>query len=70
VIVFGEPGLEKDNVASMVHFCSSSHAGVLVQLNFDRLDVLWERGGRPGLLSQVGDGTVIIRNLAKVRAQA
>lgn len=31
VLVFGEPGLEKSNIAALVHFGSPAHAAPLVQ---------------------------------------
>ena len=31
VLIFGEPGLEKSNIAALVHFGSPAHAAPLVQ---------------------------------------
>ena len=32
VLIFGEPGLEKNNVASLVHFSSPDHAKPMIQV--------------------------------------
>lgn len=32
MLIFGEPGLEKSNLAALVHFGSPSHAAPLVQV--------------------------------------
>ena len=34
VLIFGEPGLEKSNIAALVHFGSPAHAAPLVQARF------------------------------------
>ena len=36
VLIFGEPGLEKANVASLVHFGSPEHASPMVRIECDR----------------------------------
>lgn len=36
VLIFGEPGLEKDNLAALVHFGSPNHAAPFVRLDCDK----------------------------------
>ena len=67
VLVFGEPGLNKDNVAALIHFGSPDFAKPLIALDCDRLDsegaVLFGRGNRRGLLAWLGEGTLLLNNV-------
>lgn len=72
VLVKGEVGLCKGNVAALVHFGSPFRASVMVGLDCDRLDSsgveLFGRGAKPGLMSWLGEGdTLLLRNVHKVR---
>jgi len=67
VLVFGEPGLNKDNIAALIHFGSPDFARPLIAVDCDRLDsegaVLFGRGNRRGLLAWLGDGTLLLNNV-------
>ncbi|MGK7933082.1 MAG: sigma 54-interacting transcriptional regulator [Microcystaceae cyanobacterium] len=68
VLIFGEPGLEKDNIAALIHFGSSQRRQPIVKIDCSKLQVsgadLWGRvGGKMGLLEAVGEGTIILNNI-------
>ena len=70
VIVFGEPGLEKANIAALIHFGSPFSQTPLVSIDCDRLDddasELIGRGAKKGLLYWVpNEGTIILNNIHK-----
>ena len=74
MLIFGEPGLEKDNIAAQIHFRSSKHLEWPIS-RFDcaKLDSygsqLFGRGSKQGLLHWAGEGTLLLTNLHKVRTQ-
>jgi transcriptional regulator with AAA-type ATPase domain/NAD-dependent dihydropyrimidine dehydrogenase PreA subunit len=68
VIILGEPGLEKDNTAALIHFGSPWRKEPLIKVNCSTVQVsgaeLFGRvGGKPGILEALGDGTLIFNNL-------
>ncbi|MCG9893479.1 MAG: sigma 54-interacting transcriptional regulator [Thermosynechococcaceae cyanobacterium MS004] len=68
VLIFGEPGLEKDNIATLIHFGSPSRREPMIQVNCNTLQVsgaeLFGRmGGKPGLLEALGMGTILLNNI-------
>ncbi|PNH01184.1 Nif-specific regulatory protein [Tetrabaena socialis] len=67
VLVFGEPGLQKSNVAALVHFGGRSRATPMAALDCSRMDSagseLFGRGDRAGLVESLGDGTLLLKNL-------
>eukprot|EP00883_Tetradesmus_obliquus_P009178 jgi/Sobl393_1/19957/SZX72903.1 len=69
VLVFGEPGLCKDNVATLLHFGGPDKFRVMVQLDVTQMDPfmteLFGRGSREGLLHWIRDGTLAIYNVHK-----
>lgn len=55
VLIFGEPGLEKDNIASLIHFGSRRRKQPLIKINCNLLtlsgvELFGRDGGKPGLL--------------------
>ncbi|MGC1246021.1 MAG: cyclic nucleotide-binding domain-containing protein, partial [Spirulinaceae cyanobacterium] len=63
VLIFGEPGLQKDNVASLVHFSSAYRREPIVKLNCSRIqasgaELFGRAGGKPGLIAALGEGTL------------
>lgn len=71
VIIFGEPGLEKDNAAALVHFGSNQRREPMVKINCNTLQIsgasLFGRvEGKPGLLEAVGEGTVLLNNIQEL----
>ncbi|MEW5308688.1 MAG: hypothetical protein WDW38_000627 [Sanguina aurantia] len=74
VLVFGEVGLCKANVAALVHYGSPSRGSVIVGLDCDRLDPsgveLFGRGARVGLMTWLAGGdTLLLRNVHKLPPQ-
>ncbi|MEO0519296.1 MAG: sigma 54-interacting transcriptional regulator [Cyanobacteria bacterium P01_A01_bin.116] len=71
ILIFGEPGLGKDNLAALIHFGSANKAKPIIQVNCENLrpQDLFGRGSRthaayqPGLLDWLGDGTLLLNNL-------
>jgi transcriptional regulator with AAA-type ATPase domain/NAD-dependent dihydropyrimidine dehydrogenase PreA subunit len=68
VVIFGEPGLEKDNLAALIHFGSAHRRQSMVQLNCGLLqpngaDLFGRVGGKPGFLELVESGTVVLNNI-------
>jgi transcriptional regulator with AAA-type ATPase domain/NAD-dependent dihydropyrimidine dehydrogenase PreA subunit len=71
VIIFGEPGLEKDNIAALIHFGSPSRREPMVQVNCNTLqasgaELFGRSGGKPGLLEAIGSGTVLLNNIQEL----
>ncbi len=68
VLIFGEPGLGKDNVGALIHFGGSDRHQPLIKINCDALqangeDLFGREGGKPGLLEWLGRGTLILNNV-------
>jgi transcriptional regulator with AAA-type ATPase domain/NAD-dependent dihydropyrimidine dehydrogenase PreA subunit len=73
VLIFGEPGLGKDNVAALIHFGSSDRQEPMVKINCETLqangaELFGRVGGKPGLLEWVGRGSVLFNNLQDLNA--
>jgi transcriptional regulator with AAA-type ATPase domain/NAD-dependent dihydropyrimidine dehydrogenase PreA subunit len=67
VLIFGEPGLGKDNVGALIHFGGSDRQQPLIKINCDALqangaDLFGREGSKPGLLEWLGRGTLILNN--------
>jgi transcriptional regulator with AAA-type ATPase domain/NAD-dependent dihydropyrimidine dehydrogenase PreA subunit len=68
VMILGEPGLEKDNIAALIHFGSPWRREPMIQLNCVTLqasgaDLFGRVGGKPGILEALGEGTLVLNNL-------
>ncbi|NJP10572.1 MAG: sigma 54-interacting transcriptional regulator [Leptolyngbyaceae cyanobacterium RU_5_1] len=68
VLVFGEPGLEKDNTAALIHFGSRDRHEPMIKVNCDTLqasgaELFGRAGGKPGLIEWLGTGTLLLNNL-------
>lgn len=71
VLVFGEPGLGKDNATALIHFGSSFRREPMIKVNCDTIQengvLLFGRvGGKPGLLEWVGEGTLLLNNVQEL----
>ena len=70
VMVFGESGLEKSNIAALVHFSGPGRSTNLAALDCARLDwsgaELFGRGDKEGIVEAIGDGTLLLKNVHKV----
>jgi transcriptional regulator with AAA-type ATPase domain/NAD-dependent dihydropyrimidine dehydrogenase PreA subunit len=67
VLIFGEPGLGKDNIAALIHFGSSDRKQPLIKINCETLqpsgaDLFGRVGGKAGLLDWLGEGTLMLNN--------
>lgn len=70
VLIFGEPGLEKDNLAALIHFGSRYHNAPFVRVDCDRLDddasELFGAGKKRGLLDYLpSKATLLLNNVHK-----
>lgn len=71
VQIFGEPGLDKDNIAALIHYGSPQRREPLIKLNCGMITPsgvdLWGRaGGKPGLLEWLGKGTLVLNNIQEL----
>jgi polyferredoxin len=65
VLISGEPGLEKDNIAALIHFGSSARKQLLVRLNAallrpDGAELFASGAGELSLLACLGAGSLLI----------
>ncbi|MBR8836807.1 MAG: cyclic nucleotide-binding domain-containing protein [Stigonema ocellatum SAG 48.90 = DSM 106950] len=68
VLIFGEPGLEKDNIAALIHFGSAKRRESIIKvdcgiLQISGADLFGRAGGKPGLLEWLGEGTLVLNNI-------
>ncbi len=68
VLLFGEPGLEKDNLAALIHFGSAYRRKSIIQIDCAKLqtsgaELFGRSGGKPGLIASLEDGTLILNNI-------
>lgn len=71
VCIFGEPGLEKDNIASLIHFGSPQRREPIIKVNCGILqtsgaDLFGRASGKQGLLEWLGEGTLILNNIQEL----
>ncbi|GLC68372.1 hypothetical protein PLESTF_000684000 [Pleodorina starrii] len=70
VLIFGEPGLQKSNLATLIHFGGPCRITPMAYLDCARLDglgaELFGRGERAGLVEVVGEGTLLLKNVHKM----
>lgn len=71
VLVFGEPGLGKDNTCALIHFGSRDRHQPMIKINCDTLqasgaDLFGRAGGKPGLLEWLGTGTLLLNNVQEL----
>ncbi|MBD2108532.1 cyclic nucleotide-binding domain-containing protein [Nodosilinea sp. FACHB-13] len=74
VLIFGEPGLEKDNLAALIHFGSKQRQLPIIKVNCGQLqangaDLFGRAGGRMGLLAALGPGTLVLNNPRELGAE-
>ncbi len=71
VLIFGEPGLEKDNTAALIHFSSPNRREPIIKVDCGLLqphgpELFGRVGGKPGLLECLGQGTIILNNIQEL----
>lgn len=68
VLIFGEPGLEKDNIAALIHYGSPYRQEPIIKLDSSKLqpngaDLFGYVGGKLGFLEAIGHGTLVFNNI-------
>ena len=63
VLISGEPGLEKDNLAALVHYGSAERRRLLVRLDASDL-----QGSTLSLLNDLGSSTLLVSGMDRVEA--
>jgi len=71
VLIFGEPGVEKDNIAALIHYGSIYRRQPIVKVDCARLqasgaELFGRVGGKPGLLEALEQGTLILNNVEEL----
>ena len=74
VLIFGEPGLEKDNLAALIHFGSSYRREAIVKIDCSKVqasgaELFGRAGGKPGLIEALGEGTLIFNNIQELEPE-
>lgn len=73
VLVFGEPGLEKDNITALIHFSSPSRREPIIQVDCSTLqasgaELFGRVEGKPGLIEWLGEGTLVLNDVQELTA--
>lgn len=68
VLIFGEPGLEKDNIAALIHFGSDYRREPIIKIDCAKVqtsgaELFGRTGGKLGLIEALGKGTLILNNI-------
>ena len=68
VLLFGEPGLEKDNLAALIHFGSANRRQPIIKVDCAKLqtsgaELFGRSGGKPGLIASLETGTLVLNNI-------
>ncbi len=65
LVITGEPGLNKDNLAALIHFGSGNRRNPMIRVDCQTLrpQDLFGRDEQPGLLDWLGEGTLLLNNL-------
>jgi transcriptional regulator with AAA-type ATPase domain/NAD-dependent dihydropyrimidine dehydrogenase PreA subunit len=71
VLISGEPGLEKDNIAALIHFGSQRRHQPIITLKSALItangaELFGRVGGKPGLLEWLGEGTIIFNDVQEL----
>ncbi|UAJ73356.1 sigma 54-interacting transcriptional regulator [Synechocystis sp. PCC 7339] len=75
VLLFGEPGLEKDNTAALIHFGSAqAQRSAMVKVNCALLsasgqELFGTNQGKSGILEALGQGTLLLNNIQELHPQ-
>jgi transcriptional regulator with AAA-type ATPase domain/NAD-dependent dihydropyrimidine dehydrogenase PreA subunit len=74
VMIFGEPGLEKDNTAALIHFGSPTRREPIVQIDCSTVqasgaELFGRAGGKPGLIEALKNGTLILNNVDELPSE-
>ena len=71
ILIFGEPGVEKDNIAALIHYGSAHRRQPIIKVDCANLqasgaELFGRVGGKPGLLEALEQGTLILNNVEKL----
>ncbi|MFB2972124.1 sigma 54-interacting transcriptional regulator [Aerosakkonema sp. BLCC-F183] len=71
VLIFGEPGLEKDNIAALIHFSSLQRRQPMIKIDCSKLqangvELFGRAGGKSGLIEWLGEGTLLLNNIQEL----
>ena len=71
VLILGEPGLDKDNIAALIHFNSAHRREAIAKVNCSLVqtsgaDLFGRAGGNHGLLTYLGKGTLVLNNIQEL----
>jgi transcriptional regulator with AAA-type ATPase domain/NAD-dependent dihydropyrimidine dehydrogenase PreA subunit len=71
ILISGEPGLEKDNIAALIHFGSKLRHQPIISLKSALItangaELFGRVGGKPGLLEWLGAGTLILNDVQEL----
>ncbi len=70
IFIFGEPGLNKDNLAALIHYTSvPQRQAPMIQIDCAKaweVEALWGRSDRPGLLVALGSGSLLLNNVQDI----
>ena len=74
VLLFGEPGLEKDNFAALIHFGSADRRQPIIKVDCAKLqtsgaELFGRSGGKPGLIASLQTGTLVLNNIHLLPAE-
>ena len=74
ILIFGEPGLEKDNLAALIHFGSSYRKEPIIKIDCGKLqasgaELFGRAGGKPGLIEALGKGTLTLNNIQQIPSE-
>lgn len=74
VLLFGEPGLEKDNLAALIHYGSDCRRDPVVQVDCSKIqasgaDLFGRAGGKPGIIEALGRGTLVLNNIQELPSE-
>jgi transcriptional regulator with AAA-type ATPase domain/NAD-dependent dihydropyrimidine dehydrogenase PreA subunit len=74
VLISGEPGLEKDNIAALIHFGSKRRQQPTIRLKSALItangaELFGRVGGKPGLLEWLGEGTLILNDVQELPSE-
>lgn len=73
-LIFGEPGLDKDNLAALIHFSSPKRREALIKVNCSLLqsngaELFGRADSKPGLLTWLGQGTLVLNNIQELPSE-
>ncbi|MCL1470027.1 sigma 54-interacting transcriptional regulator [Argonema antarcticum] len=74
VLIFGEPGLEKDNIAALIHFASPQRREPMIKIDCSKLqangaELFGRVGSKPGLIEWLGEGTLLLNNIQELPSE-